>query len=147
MVEPQTEGQGPRYSGVIAWPKYRTRQAKPADPRIAALSPSRTLFAAPSIIAWVQGPGASAEIGDPALRGGVHNATHTPCGPRVSDALRRKAERYGALCADDHPRYCPGSLPCSNADTMRDPQVGQDPSPITGGTVTKTWGSVPGTPM
>ena len=62
----------------LAWSKYRTRQAKPADPRIPALSPSRTLFAAPSIIAWVQGPGASAEMDDPALRGGVHDATDTP---------------------------------------------------------------------
>jgi len=64
--------------GGIAWSKYRSRQAKPADPGITTLSPSRTLFAAPSIIAWFQGPGASAEIGDPALRGGGHDATGTP---------------------------------------------------------------------
>ena len=62
----------------IAWPKYRSRQAKPADPGLPALSPSRTVFAAPSIIAWVQGPEASPEIGDPALRGGGHDATDTP---------------------------------------------------------------------
>ena len=102
--------------GGIAWSKYRSRQAKPADPGITTLSPSRTLFVAPSIIAWFQGPGVSTGMRVPAHRGRCHDATDSPD--------YRSPERTGRCHPDPgRDRHLSGA-PVKTSLCMRIPIIG-----------------------
>jgi len=89
---PEVRWSDARIIGAIAWPKYQNRRAKPADPAIPALNPSPTLFAAPSITAWIQG--ASEGVGNFCFE----EARSIRCWPGLSTCPCRKVIHSETSC-------------------------------------------------